>query len=166
MKPFWIETGNQLRLAIVLRPRGGRGLANDLLLMKQAGVDVLVSTLPANEAAELGLGDEATGCQRAGMSYLSYPIPDRKTPSSTSSFTAFVDQLRSELHAGRSVAVHCRASIGRSSLLLAAVLCAEGMTAQKAFKCLTVARGMQVPDTREQVRWIERYVTTIEPDST
>jgi hypothetical protein len=28
--------------------------------MKEAGVDVLVSTLPADEAAELGLADEAT----------------------------------------------------------------------------------------------------------
>jgi hypothetical protein len=60
MKPFWIETGDRLRLAIVLWPRGGRGLADDLLLMKEAGVDVLVSTLPADEAAELGLADEAT----------------------------------------------------------------------------------------------------------
>jgi protein-tyrosine phosphatase len=166
MKPFWIETGDQLRLAIVLRPRGGRWLADDLLLMKEAGVDVLVSTLPADEAAEFGLADEAAACQRAGLSYLSYPIPDRETPSSTSSFTTFVDQLRRELHAGRAAAVHCRASIGRSSLLLAAVLCAEGMTPQMAFKRLTVARGAQVPDTREQVRWIERYVTTIEADTT
>jgi hypothetical protein len=38
------------------------------------------------------------------------------------------------------------------------------MTPQKAFKRLTVARGVQVPDTREQARWIERYVTTLEAD--
>jgi hypothetical protein len=61
---------------IVLRPRGSRGLADDLLLMKEAVVDVLLSTLPADEAAELGLADEAAACQRAEMSYLSYPIPD------------------------------------------------------------------------------------------
>jgi hypothetical protein len=72
-----------------------------LLLIREAGVDVLVSTLPADEAAEFGLADEAGACQRAGLSYLSYPIPDRETPSSTSSFTTFVDQLRRELHAGQ-----------------------------------------------------------------
>jgi protein-tyrosine phosphatase len=161
MKPFWIETDNQIRLAIVLRPRSGRWLADDMLLMKEAGIDVLVSTLPADEAAQLCIGDEAAACQKVGMTYLSYPIQDRETPSSTSSFTTFVDQLRRELHAGRSVAVHCRASIGRSSLLIAAVLCAEGLTVQEAFTRLTVARGVKVPDTPEQVLWIERYAGTI-----
>jgi hypothetical protein len=39
MKPYWIETGNQCRLAIVLRPRGGRWLDVDTVLMKEAGVD-------------------------------------------------------------------------------------------------------------------------------
>jgi protein-tyrosine phosphatase len=95
------------------------------------------------------------------MSYLSYPIPDRETPSSTSSFTTFVNQLREELHRGRRVAVHCRASIGRSSLLLAAILCSEGFTPQDAFRRLTIARGVQVPDTREQVRWVETYAGSI-----
>jgi protein-tyrosine phosphatase len=166
MKPFSIETGNQHRLAIALRPRGGRWLDVDMLLMKEAGVDVLVSMLPADEAAELGIGNEAAACQSAGMRYLSYPIPDGETPSSTSSFTVFVDQLRRALDGGESVAVHCRASIGRAPLLLAAVLCSEGATPQDAFKCLAVARGAQVPETREQERWIERYVTTVWADST
>jgi hypothetical protein len=51
MKPFWIETGNKLRLAIVPRPRGGDWLNHEMSLMKEAGVDVLVSMLPADEAA-------------------------------------------------------------------------------------------------------------------
>jgi protein-tyrosine phosphatase len=161
MKPFWIETGNELRLAIVPRPRGGDWLDDDILRMKAAGVDVLVSMLPATEAAELGLADEGAACQKAAMRYLSYPIPDRETPSSTSSLTTFVDLLRIELHSGQSVAVHCRASIGRSSLLLAAVLCAEGFKPDDAFKRLSVARGVQVPDTMEQVRWIESYAESV-----
>jgi hypothetical protein len=65
MKPFWMETGNELRLAIVPRPRGGDWLDDDIRLMK-AGVDVLVSMLPATEAPDLGLADEGapSGCQR------------------------------------------------------------------------------------------------------
>ena len=161
MRPFWIETGNALRLAIVPRPRGGDWLDDEMLLTKRAEVDVLVSMLPAEEATELGLADEAGACHRAGVAYLSYPIPDRETPASTSSFTAFVNQLRRELHAGRSVAVHCRASIGRSSLLLAAVLCGEGFTPQDAFQRLSAARGVQVPDTPEQVHWVEQYAKSI-----
>jgi protein-tyrosine phosphatase len=53
--------------------------------------------------------------------------------------------------------VHCRASIGRSSLLLAALLTDEGLKPDEAFRRLTKARGLKVPDTNDQVRWVERY---------
>jgi hypothetical protein len=42
-------------LAIVLRPRGGDWLDDEVDRIKRAGVDVLVSMLQADEAAELGL---------------------------------------------------------------------------------------------------------------
>jgi hypothetical protein len=49
--------------------------------------------------------------------------------ASRMSFSQFVQDLRAEVHAGRSVAVHSRASIGRLSWLVAALLTAEGFTA-------------------------------------
>lgn len=157
MEPFWIETGNELRLAIVPRPRGGDWLEDEAISMKKAGIDILVSMLQVEEADELGLTAEAAACQAAGIEFKSFPIQDREAPSSIASFSAFVEQLRVELHSGRSVAVHCRASIGRSSLLLAGVLCAEGFPPDDAFKRLAKARGLQVPDTAEQVQWIQRF---------
>jgi protein-tyrosine phosphatase len=160
MKPFWVETGNMARLAIVPRPRGGDWLEDELRHMKLAGVDVLVSMLPADEAMELGLSAEARLCEAAGITFWSFPIPDRQTPSSTAAFAKFVGELRSEIHAGRSVAAHCRASIGRSSLLLAALLVDQGFKPDDAFERLTVARGIEVPDTPEQVRWIENFAAS------
>jgi protein-tyrosine phosphatase len=127
--------------------------------MKRAGVDVLVSMLQPDEAAELGLSAEADLCAAGGIQFRSFPIPDRETPHSTAAFAKFVEELRAEVHAGRSVAVHCRASIGRSSLLLAALLTAEGYTPDDAFRRLTKARGLQVPDTPDQIRWVERFAT-------
>ena len=160
MKPYWVETGNPLRLAIVPRPRGGDWLEDELDQMKRAGVDVLVSLLQVQEAAELGLSSEAELCEARGIVFRSFPVPDRETPPSTASFSRFVEDLRAEAHAGRSVAVHCRASIGRSSLLLAALLTAEGFAPDDAFRRLTMARGLQVPDTADQVRWVERFAAT------
>jgi protein-tyrosine phosphatase len=157
MEPFWIETGNELRLAIAPRPRGGDWLEYEAIAMKKAGIDVLVSMLRAEEEAELGLTAEAAACRAAGIKFKSFPIQDREVPSSLAAFSAFVEQLRAELHSGRSVAVHCRASIGRSSLLLAGVLCAEGFPPEDAFMRLAKARGLQVPDTPEQVQWIVRF---------
>jgi protein-tyrosine phosphatase len=160
MNPFWVETSSQLRLAIVPRPRGGDWLEDDVRQIKRAGVDVLVSMLQADEAAELGLQAEANLCEASGIAFRSFPIPDRETPSSTTSFFQFVEDLRAEVHSGRSVAVHCRASIGRSSLLLAALLAAEGFTPDDAFRRLTIARGIQVPDTPDQIRWVEQFAAT------
>jgi protein-tyrosine phosphatase len=160
MSPFWVETGNQLRLAIVSRPRGGDWLVGEADLMKRAGVDVLVSLLQVEEANELGLSAEATACHAAGIMFHSFPIPDRETPSSAALFSEFIERLRQEAYVGRSIAVHCRASIGRSSLLLAALLCLEGFTPKDAFQRLSLARGLQVPDTLEQILWVERFAAT------
>jgi len=157
MTPFWVEADPQIRLAIVSRPRGNDWLGDELSHMKRAGVDVLVSMLQPEEAAELGLSAEAELCAARGIQFRSFPIPDRETPFSTAAFAEFVADLQVEIHAGRSVAVHCRASIGRSSLLLAALLTAEGLTPGEAFRRLSKARGLQVPDTPDQIRWVERF---------
>jgi protein-tyrosine phosphatase len=157
MSPFWVEIGSLLRLAIVSRPRGGDWLVSEADQMKRAGVDVLVSLLPVEEAGELGLSAEAEACHAAGIIFYSFPISDRDTPSSTVLFSEFVERLRQEAYVGRSIGVHCRASIGRSSLLLAALLCLEGFTPRDAFQRLSLARGLQVPDTLEQILWVERF---------
>jgi protein-tyrosine phosphatase len=125
--------------------------------MRLAGVDILVSMLPADEAIELGLAAEEQLCEQAGITFRSFPIPDRQTPSSMTAFSKFVAELSSEAQAGRSIAVHCRASIGRSSLLLAGLLVSEGLTPEDAFSRLSTARGVEVPDTPEQVRWVRQF---------
>jgi len=50
----WVKTDDRIRLAIVPCPRGGHWLTYEVSQMKLAGVDVLVSMLPPEEAAELG----------------------------------------------------------------------------------------------------------------
>jgi len=90
MNPFWIETGNQLRLAIVPRPRGGDWLEDELQAMRRAGVDALVSMLTEEEVAELGLSHEAEYCEQVGMICRSYPVADREVPVSNAAFAAFI----------------------------------------------------------------------------
>ena len=49
MIPFWINTSGGSQLAVVPRPRGNDWLEQELLAMKAAGVDVLVSLLTGDE---------------------------------------------------------------------------------------------------------------------
>ncbi len=145
------------RLAIVPRPRGGEWLEDDVRSLRTAGVDVIVSTLTAGERAELELADEAQLSGAAGIEYVAFPIDDRGVPSSAQATSELVQRMRSELDAGKAVAIHCRAGIGRSSILAAAILGTAGLDVNSAFQQIEQARGLSVPDTPEQRAWVERF---------
>jgi protein-tyrosine phosphatase len=162
MRPFWIETGLPLRMALVPRPRPGTQLEPDLRSLKAAGLDILVSMLPPAEAASLGLAAEAEAATQAGLDFHSFPLSDGGIPSTPVPYLAFVELLRQKLHAGQSLGVHCYASIGRSSLLLATILVLEGLTPDDAFRRLTHARGTRVPDTQAQVDWVTHLAAALQ----
>jgi protein-tyrosine phosphatase len=152
---YWIETGLPAKLAIMPRPNGGKHLEDEIRTLKREGTDVLVSLLTPEEDIELALELERAACSGHGIRFRSFPIPDRDVPSSTEAFLKFIDTLHQDLLQGRSIVAHCRAGIGRSSLLLASLLRREGLSTDDAFRRITHARGMLVPDTPEQLHWVE-----------
>ena len=154
---FWIDEESMPRLAIVLRPRGGDWLEDELRRIKQSGIECLVSLLEAEEASELGLDDEGTIASEVGLSYLSFPIKDRNIPSDTASFQSFVNGIVDRLRAGQPIGVHCRGSIGRATVTAACALVQMGWTPSVALKSIEAARGCTVPDTQEQRDWIIDY---------
>lgn len=154
---FWIKGSPPAPLAILLRPRGEDLLAGELLLIKQAGIQTLVSLLENWEADFLGLGDEGSLAGRIGLQFLSYPIPDAHIPSDMASFRAFAADLAGRLRAGEHIGVHCRGSIGRSTVAAACALIHLGWEPETALVAVEEARGCPVPDTGEQADWILRY---------
>ena len=152
---YWIETGLPAKLAIMPRPRGGKQLEDEIRTLKREGADVLVSLLTPEEDVELALEYERAACSGHGIQFRNFPIPDRDIPTSTEAFLRFIDTLHHDLLQGRSIVAHCRAGIGRSSLLLASLLRREGLSTDDAFRRITQARGMLVPDTPEQLHWVE-----------
>jgi protein-tyrosine phosphatase len=144
-------------LAIMARPRAGDWLSEEITSWHRAGVRTVVSLLEPAEVAELGLGEEAVLCSAAGIDFLSYPIPDRGVPVSVRALNELVNPLAAKIKAGHLVAVHCRAGIGRSSLVAAAILVRAGIPYLKAFPALSKARGVTVPDTEAQVNWLQAY---------
>jgi protein-tyrosine phosphatase len=122
--------------------------------LREVGTDVLVSMLTFDEAAELNLQEEADAATAAGLVFLACPTPDRGVPE-PHKFRDLLDVLQADLGAGRNVVVHCRMGIGRSSLVAAALLVAEGQTVPEAFEAISTARGMAVPDTDEQRTWLQ-----------
>lgn len=154
---FWIEGEPRARLAVVLRPRPEDWLEDDLRRYATSGIETLVSLLETREAAWLGLSLEQTLAYQLSMEFLNYPIPDVHVPENTASFRTFVSGLADRLRAGRSVGVHCRGSIGRSTVTAACALIHLGWTPEAAIEAIREARGFEVPDTEEQRQWILNY---------
>jgi protein-tyrosine phosphatase len=130
----------------------------DVEEMKAEGIDVLVSLLEAAEAVDLGLAEEERQCSEAGIEFVSVPVPDRGVPEHGQEFRAVAERLLAQVAASRTVAIHCRAGIGRSSLLVATILVLSGASPGDAWTKIAKARGLPVPDTAEQRRWLDSMV--------
>src|SRR5579859_1067025 len=112
------------RLAIMSRPRAGDWLVGEIESWRRSGLDLIVSLLEDSEIDELHLNDEQSLCERAGLQFIRYPIPDCAVPASVDDASALVRSLLEDLKQGRSIGIHCRMGIGRSALLAACVLIA------------------------------------------
>lgn len=154
---WWVEEDEAQRVGIVARPRGDDWLEGDLAALKRDGIDVIVSLLGEDEAQELGLVEESAIAERLGIRFISYPVSDRTTPRDMAGFRRLVSELAGQVRDGRRVGAHCRACIGRSTVLIASVLIALGMDPEDALLRIEAARECFVPDTPEQREWILRF---------
>lgn len=154
---FWIKSNPPVRLAIVLRPPGGKELRDAIQRIKRAGIQTLVSMLEPHEAELLGLAEESRIAEEIGLPFLNYPIPDTKVPADVAHFRVFVSGLADRLRSGESVGVHCRGCIGRATIVSACILIHMGLKPMDAVVAVEAARGCTVPDNSEQLSWILHY---------
>jgi protein-tyrosine phosphatase len=151
--PYWINS----QLAIVPRPRGGDWLDDEMSALRQAGVDIIVSMLEEPEAMELGLEREGAAAEQAGLEFINHAIPDRSVPE-LDTFVEFLAALEENLANGRRIGVHCRGCIGRASVVTSSLLIRSGIPAEDAWNQIEAARGCTVPDTVEQLAWVQRNI--------
>jgi protein-tyrosine phosphatase len=136
------------------RPRASEWLDDEIASWKAADIAAVVCLLEKDEIDELSLGDEESLCRRHGIEFVPFPIPDRGHPESIEQTEAIARDIAVKLKGGSAVAIHCRAGIGRSSLLAACTLIGLGFDASTAFNLIASARGLKVPDTDEQRSWV------------
>lgn len=154
---FWINGNLSPHLAIVLRPRGEDWLDDELRRMRANGIETVVSMLEPEEAEFLGLADERSAAERAGLTFLTYPIPDTQVPADIPKFRKFVSEVADRLNKGERIGVHCRGCIGRATVLSACTLIRLGWDPSEALAAIEAARGVPVPDTPEQAAWIKTF---------
>src|SRR5215469_14841665 len=103
---FWVPGPWHGRLAVIGRPRGGDWLEDEVSAWRRAGLDVIVSLLEAEEAAQLELLEEEA--------------------------LSLFAKIGRKLDGGENVAIHCRQSVGRSGMVAAGLLITAGMGVDKA----------------------------------
>jgi hypothetical protein len=150
-------------LAIMGRPRTGDWAQAEFSGLSQLGVTDIVSLLEPAEARDLDLQNESQLCSAASIKFYSFPIPDRGVPRSAIELSQMAWALYHHISGGRNIVIHCRAGIGRSSLVAAAVLLRCGHTPDQAFGKISGSRGMPVPDTPQQAQWLVSNQSVIAP---
>lgn len=131
-------------------------LTDDIQFLKKSGITKIISLLENQEVNELRLDKEKDICISHNMSFEQFPIKDRALPNKEhlKSFTA---KILHELNKGEKIAIHCRAGIGRAGLVTCCTLINVGISHSEAISTVANARGCSVPDTAEQLQFIEHY---------
>jgi protein-tyrosine phosphatase len=148
-------------LAVMGRPRAGDWAADEFGGLSELGIRNVISLLELGEAVELGLAEESSYCANASIAFYSFPISDRGIPASPEALSALACETYHRCAGGGSTLIHCRAGIGRSGLIAAAVLLHCGFDVDDAFARISLARGVPVPDTAEQRQWLETHRSTV-----
>lgn len=159
MKVFWVPGPWRGKLGILPRPRGGDWLGDETKAWRKARIDVVVSLLEPGEQVQLALEGEAAAATASGVEFRPFPIPDRGVPASQEAVAKLASRIVEALETGRNVAVHCRQGIGRSALIVGAVLVAAGQDPKTALKTIEKSRGLEVPETEEQRQWLRDFAS-------
>ena len=152
---YWVRSFIEGHLAIMPAPQL-EAVEGTVLHWKEEGVDIVVCLLESTEIAGLVRAEKGL-CEELGLEFLWFPIKERSVPPLGAEFDALMEKVAKAVILGRSVAIHCRASIGRAPLVTAALLRHLNVEAEDALNMLAEARRAEVPQTEAQRQWILSY---------
>ena len=159
---YWVNKFAEGNLAIMAAPRPDDRLDEVILGWKDEGVDIVVSLVEQKETPGLPEAERVL-CEEFNLDFIWFPIRDKTVPVSSDPISALAERLAIAVAAGKSVAIHCRAGIGRSALLAASVLVHLNIDGAAALDMIAEARGTEVPETEAQRQWVLNFGQALRP---
>jgi len=162
---YWINDPaiGEKKIGTMARPRGDDWLEDEIKGLKLQQVDCLISLLEWSEIDELALQEEEAFCKKWEIEFINFPIEDVTVPNQETPFIQLTQRILDRINQNKKVVIHCRAGIGRSSILAAAVLIKAGFKVATVFEVIATYRKSRVPDTEEQKAWIFSLKEKLKP---
>jgi protein-tyrosine phosphatase len=136
--------------------RWHRDLNADLQRLREHyKVDRLVSLMQAYEYDKLQIAVLVARARANGIAVRRFPIRDVAAPPSRAMarFIRMIEAIVDDVHAGRTVVIHCRGGVGRTGLVAASCLVAVGHEPGEAIRRVRSARPGAV-EVEQQERWV------------
>jgi protein-tyrosine phosphatase len=136
-----------------------RDLHSDLQrLLQHYGLTTLVSLLEDFEYPLLGIADLVSQAEARGITVIRHPIRDMSVPpaGAMADFASVIRGINGRINSGETVVLHCRAGLGRSGLVAAAVLVAARQDPESAISAVRSARPGTI-ETAEQERFVHEF---------
>ena len=151
MRFYWVESPVG-RIATAAAPNADR-MIEEIIDTREEKVEFVLSLLQVDEATEIGLIDEELSLEAAGIGFRQIAIADFGIPENSLEIDSVIVDMAKYLETGGSLVVHCRGGIGRSSIVVSAILTHLGVKSSDSMRHIEKARGLRVPETSSQREW-------------
>jgi len=136
-------------------PADAAAVRRDLAVITDAGAGLLVTLVEAGELP-LPLADWRAAVTAAGLAFLHLPIPDYGIPDAAFEAAWRRAGLAARLGRGETLAIHCRAGLGRTGLVAARlVIEATGADAASAIARIRRDHAPEAVETASQAAHLE-----------
>ena len=161
LRPAWFDQRYTRAGRLAVSPLPGssmiqRSPAADLATIRQEGVDQIVCLMEDHEFVKWDAAELLGSYQRAGFGVQRFPIPDHGV-CDVADMRAIVRWLSDRLAGGDSVLVHCVGGLGRSGIVAACYLVAEGLSAEQAIAEVRLVRSPYAIETAEQEEFVRNF---------